>query len=220
MTDSRWAAVDDYFQGLLIPGDPALESARQSSSRAGLPPHQVTPSQGKLLGLLARAMGARRILEIGTLGGESSIWLGRALPSGGRLVTLEIDPDHARVAAENIRASGLQGVVEVRVGPALETLPELRSEDPFDFVFIDADKRLSTEYFRLALELSHPGSVFVVDNVVRDGRVLDAESNDEDVMGVRRLHDFIASEPRVSATAIQTVGSKGWDGFTIALVTG
>jgi predicted O-methyltransferase YrrM len=192
-----------------------------ASTEAGLPAINVAPNQGKLLHLWARMVGARSILEVGTLGGYSTIWLARALPDGGRLISLEADARHAEVARANIARAGLQAVVEVRLGMALDTLPELAAEgrEPFDFVFIDADKPNNAAYFDWALTLSRPGSIIVVDNVVRDGDVIDADSDSSTVQGVRRLLERIAAEPRVSATAIQTVGAKGYDGFAIALVT-
>jgi len=211
-----WAAVDDYVDRVVVGSDPVLDAALAASVAAGLPAIQVSPAQGKLLHLLARAIGARRILEVGTLGGYSTIWLARALPAGGSLVTLELDPRHAAVARENLRHAGLDGVVDIRVGPALDTLGTLAG--PFDLAFIDADKPHNPDYFAAALRLARPGGVIVVDNVVRDGRVVDAASTDPAVQGVRRMNELIAAEPRVSATTIQTVGSKGWDGFTLALV--
>ena len=216
-----WTAVDGYFAGLLSPPDAALDAALEASATAGLPQIQVSANQGKLLHLLARLQGARSILEIGTLGGYSTIWLGRALPKGGRLVTLEAEPKHAEVARSNIARAGLGGIVDVRLGPALDTLPTLAAEKPgpFDLVFIDADKPNIPDYFAWALKLSRPGSLIIVDNVVREGAVIDARSDDASVRGVRKLHELLAAEPRVSATAIQTVGTKGYDGFTIALVT-
>jgi len=221
MTEQQWTAVDHYFADLLIAPDPGLDAALETSAAAGLPAINVSPNQGKLLNLLVRAMGARRILEIGTLGGYSTIWLARALPPNGRLISLEADPRHAEVARANIARAGLAEVVEVRVGVALETLPLLAAEEgePFDFAFIDADKENNTEYFAWALRLSRPGSLIVVDNVVRSGNVIDAASRDPDFRAVRRFNDHLAAEPRVSATAIQTVGSKGYDGFALALVT-
>jgi predicted O-methyltransferase YrrM len=221
MTEEHWTAVDRYLGDLLAPADPVLEAALAASAAAGLPAINVSPVQGKLLHLLARAIGARNVLEIGTLGGYSTIWLARALPDGGRLISLEADARHAEVARANIARAGLQAVVEVRLGMALDTLPELAAEgrEPFDFVFIDADKPNNAAYFDWALKLSRPGSIIVVDNVVRDGDVIDADSDSSTVQGVRRLLERIAAEPRVSATAIQTVGAKGYDGFAIALVT-
>jgi predicted O-methyltransferase YrrM len=221
MTQEQWTAVDRYLTDLLVPPDPALEAALQASAAAGLPPIQVSPTQGKLLHLLARLMGARAILEIGTLGGYSTIWLARALPAGGRLVTLEIDPQRAEIARANFARAGLADVVELRLGKALETLPQLAAEGrgPFDLLFIDADRPNNPEYFAWALKLSRRSSLIIVDNVVRKGAVVDAASADPDVQGVRRLNEMLAAEPRVSATAIQTVGGKGYDGFALALVT-
>lgn len=220
MTQERWTRVDRYVEDALIPADPALAAALAASEAAGLPAIQVTAAQGKLLHLLARSVGARAILEVGTLGGYSTIWLARALEPGGRLVTLEIDPRHAEVARANLARAGVADRVEVRVGRALDLLPRLAEAGgpPFDFTFIDADKPGNADYFGAALALSRRGSLIVVDNVVRDGAVVDAASPDPNVQGVRRLNERIAAEPRVSATAIQTVGSKGYDGFCIALV--
>jgi predicted O-methyltransferase YrrM len=217
----RWTAVDDYITGLLVPPDPALDGALRDSAAAGLPAIQVTPNLGKLLHLLARIQGARRILEIGTLGGYSTIWLARALPSDGRLVTLELEKKHADIAAANLARAGLTGQVEIRLGRALETLPRLQAEGgaPFDLVFIDADKQSNPEYFQWALKLTRPGSVIVIDNVVRNGAVIDAGNTDPAIEGVRRLNQLLAAEPRVSVTEVQTVGSKGYDGFALALVT-
>lgn len=222
MTEERWAAVDGYLNDLLVPPDPALDAALAASAEAGLPPISVTPNQGKLLALLVQIRAARSVLEIGTLGGYSTIWMARALPADGRLITLESDPKHADVARGNIGRAGLDHVVELRLGPALETLPQLAAEaaGPFDFVFVDADKQSNPEYFAWAVQLSRPGSVIVVDNVVRDGAVADVTSADPDVQATRRLHELLAADPRVSATVIQTVGSKGYDGFAIALVGG
>ena len=218
----RWARVDDYMAEAFLAPDPVLERALAASAEAGLPPINVAPNQGKLLHLLARARGARRILEIGTLGGYSTIWLARALPAGGRLITLELDPRHAEVARANIGGAGLSGVVDIRVGPARESLEALVAErvGPFDLTFIDADKPGTAAYFALALELSRPGSLIVVDNVVRDGKVADGDTGDAAVEGIRRFVERAAAEPRVTATAIQTVGVKGYDGFALLLVTG
>ena len=221
MTRETWNAVDDYLTETLAKPDPVLEAALRESAAAGLPPISVTPPQGKFLNLLARIQGARNILEIGTLGGYSAIWLARALPpGGGRLVTLEVDAKHAEVARANLARAGLANVTQVRLGRAIDTLPELERESagPFDLVFIDADKPSNPEYFAWALKLSRRGTVIVIDNVVRSGAVADAGSRDAAVLGVRRLNQMMASEPRVSATAIQTVGSKGYDGFAFALV--
>ena len=221
MTPERWTAVDHYLADLLAPADPALEAALEASTAAGLPAHDVSPSQGKLLHLLARAVGARTILELGTLGGYSTIWLARALPADGRLVTLEADPAYAEVARANIALAAVADLVEVRLGRALDLLAQLAADrdGAFDLIFIDADKRSNPEYLAWALELSRPGSVIVADNVVRGGDVADAGSSDPTVQGVRAFLELLAREPRVSATAIQTVGSKGYDGFALALVT-
>jgi len=222
LSQELWAVVDSYIDGLLIPSDPGLDAALEHSAAAGLPEIAVTPSQGKLLYLLARMQGARRILEIGTLGGYSTIWLARVLPGGGQLVTLEADQKHFEVARENIAGAGLASVVELRLGAALQTLPLLAAEGEgaFDFVFIDADKQNTAEYFDWALRLSRPGAAIVVDNVIRDGAVANAATTDERVKGIRRFNEAVAREKRVSATTIQTVGSKGYDGFTLALVLG
>jgi predicted O-methyltransferase YrrM len=211
-----WSAVDDYWTTKLHDPDDALDTASAASAAEGLPPIAVTAPQGKFLHLLARATGARRILEVGTLGGYSTIWLARALPSDGELVTCEVDPHHAEVAAANVARAGLDKVVDVRVGPARDTLATL--EGPFDFAFVDADKTSSAEYFRECVRLVRPGGVIVVDNVVREGTILDSGSTDGSVMGTWRLADAIASEPGVDATVVQTVGSKGYDGFVMAVV--
>ena len=205
MTEERWTAVDRYLGDLLVSADPALEAALAASAAAGLPAINVSPVQGKLLYLLARAIDARNILEIGTLGGYSTIWLARALPDGGRLISLEADPRHAEIARANIARAGLQAIVEVRVGMALDTLPGLAAErsESFDVVFIDADKPNNVAYFDWALKLARPGSIIVVDNVVRDGEVIEADSDSATVQGVRRLLERLAAEPRVSATAIR-----------------
>jgi len=218
--DERWVAVDRYITETLIGQDAALDAAVQASDAAGLPQIAVAPNQGKLLHMLALIRGARRILEIGTLGGYSTIWLARALPPGGRLITLEADETHARVARANIDRAGLAADVEVRLGPALETLPQLAAEGagPFDLIFIDADKPNIPRYFDWALQLAAPGGLIVVDNVVRDGTIVDAESTDASVQGVRQLNEMLRVNRRVMATTVQTVGVKGYDGFTIALV--
>jgi predicted O-methyltransferase YrrM len=221
MSQETWDAVDDYLTGTLVKQDAALEAALRDSEAAGLPAISVSPPQGKFLNLLARVQGARNILEIGTLGGYSAIWLARALPpGGGRLITLEVDPQHAKVARANLARAGFANLAQVRLGRAIDTLPELEAEGagPFDLVFIDADKPSNPEYFAWALKLSRRGSVIVVDNVVRRGEVANAASDDAAVQGVRRLNAMMAQEPRVSATAIQTVGVKGYDGFAVALV--
>ncbi|HSR94906.1 MAG TPA: O-methyltransferase [Solirubrobacterales bacterium] len=221
MGQERWTAVDEYVSGLLAPHDQVLGAALAAAEAAGLPPIQVSPPQGKLLYMLAKTVGAKRILEFGTLAGYSTIWLGRALPDGGRLITLEADPAYAEVARGNIAVAGLGDVVDLRVGSALETLPALEGEDvgPFDLTFVDADKVHSPEYFAWSLERSRPGSLIVIDNVVRDGTLAEAESDDATIQAQRRLHEMLAAEPRVSATTIQTVGVKGYDGFSVALVT-
>jgi len=217
---ARWTAVDAYLSGRFAPEDAALEGALRAGAAAGLPAINVAPNQGKLLQVLARAIGAQRILEVGTLAGYSAIWLARALPEDGRLVTIEADPAHADVARANLAAAGLAGRVELRVGLALDVLPRLAAEGqgPFDLVFVDADKENIPAYFRWAHRLSRPGALIVVDNVVRDGEVADPNSTDPRVQGVRRFNDLVAAEPRVSASAIQTVGSKGWDGLAVAVV--
>jgi predicted O-methyltransferase YrrM len=221
MSQEQWSAVDQYLGDLLAPSDPALEQALAASAAAGLPAIHVSPTQGKLLSLLVRSLQARQVLEIGTLGGYSAIWLARALPPDGRLITLEAKPLHAEVARKNIERAGLSGVVEIRLGPALSTLSELAAEGlaPFDLVFIDADKPAYVDYLDWALRLTRRGSLIVADNVVRKGAVADPADNDERVVGVRRFLQRLAAEPRVSATAIQTVGGKGYDGFALALVT-
>ena len=220
MTHEQWTAVDSYLAGVLVGSDLVLEEVLRASAEAGLPAINVAPNQGKLLHLLARAQQARSILEVGTLGGYSTIWLARALPEDGTLVTLEIDPAHAEVARANFERAGLADRIELREGRALDALPELaeQGDGPFDLVFIDADKPGNADYFRWAVRLSRPGTMIIVDNVVRAGAVIDADSPDPGVQGVRRMHEYIAAEPRVTATALQTVGTKGYDGFTLALV--
>jgi predicted O-methyltransferase YrrM len=220
MVDERWAAVDNYFGDLMIGEDPVLDAALAASDAAGLPPIAVSPTLGKLLHLLARATGARRILEVGTLGGYSTIWLGRALPAGGRLVSLEAVDKHAEVARSNVAAAGLSEVVDIRVGPALEALPKLAAEQggPFDLIFIDADKENNVAYFDWAIRLARPGSMIIVDNVVRDGKVLDANNPDSRVQGSRQFAELVGAQNRASATTLQMVGVKGWDGFTLAVV--
>jgi predicted O-methyltransferase YrrM len=218
MTDERWSAVDRYITDLVVQPDPVLDAALEASIAAGLPEISVTPGHGKLLYLLAKIRHASRILEIGTLGGYSTIWLARALPPSGRVVTLESNPSHAAVARSNIARAGLTGVVDLRVGLALDVLPALAAEgQKFDLTFIDADKPNIPAYFEWAMKLSNPASLIIVDNVVRDGAVIDETSDDPSVRGVRRLNEILAADKRVSATTIQTVGSKGYDGFTIAL---
>jgi predicted O-methyltransferase YrrM len=212
--------VDDYLTELLVPSDAVLDAAVQAGVDAGMPQIQVSPPQGKLLNLLVQIQGARRILEIGTLAGYSTIWLARALPAGGRLTSLELSPRHAEVARANLRRAGLDSIVEVRVGAAVETLAVLAVErvEPFDFVFIDADKEHNPEYLAGALRLSRPGTVIVVDNVVRDGAVADAATRDPNILGIRRMLEQAAREPRLEATAIQTLGIKGYDGFAVLRV--
>jgi predicted O-methyltransferase YrrM len=221
MFESQWTTVDEYFGSLLLPADDALDGAVAESTAAQLPPISVAPNQGKLLELLARMQGSRRILEIGTLGGYSTIWLARALPSGGSLVTLELVPRHAEVARTNIDRAGLGGSVDIRVGPAAASLQGLIDEgvEPFDFIFIDADKESYPTYFELSLQLSRAGTVMVADNVVRDGEVVNSKSSDERVHGTRAFLELVAANDRVEGTAIQTVGSKGYDGFALLLVT-
>jgi predicted O-methyltransferase YrrM len=220
MAEDQWTEVDRYFSERLIPTDPILESALETSATAGLPAISVSPNQGKLLQMLAQIVGARRILEIGTLGGYSTIWLARGLRPGGRLVTLEVNREHARIAQVNISRAGLKDVVELRIGNALEALPEVAAErgGPFDMIFIDADKQNIPSYFEWALKLSRPGTLIVVDNVVRDGAVIDPDSSDPSVQGVRRFVELLGAESSASGTAIQTVGLKGYDGFAIVLV--
>jgi predicted O-methyltransferase YrrM len=216
MSQKTWTAVDDYLNDRIVRPDDALAAALEASRAAGLPEIAVTASQGKLLNLLAKAMGAQRILEIGTLGGYSAIWLARALPHGGRLISLEYSPKHAEVARANLARAGMAEAAEVRVGPGLALMPSLAG--PFDFFFVDADKEGYPDYFRGCLKLSRPGSVMVFDNVVRDGKIINSASRDSAVRAVRQLYDDIAAEPRVTATSIQTVGAKGYDGFCMVLV--
>jgi predicted O-methyltransferase YrrM len=218
MTSETWTAVDDYLTRLLVPADPALDEAQRAAAEAGLPAISVSPPQGKFLHLLARISGARRILEIGTLAGYSTIWLARALPVGGKLVSLEFDPKHAGVARANIARAGLSDTVDVRVGRAIESLPALEREEPFDFVFIDADKPSTPDYFRWAMKLTRKGGVIVVDNVVRSGGVVDASGKDGDVEGMRRFLAQLADESGASGSVLQTVGAKGYDGFALIVV--
>lgn len=215
-----WSAVDRYIEDSLVGRDPVLDAALHDSDAAGLPAINVSPTQGKFLCLLARSLGAKKILEVGTLAGYSTIWLGRSLPQYGHLITLEIDPKHAAVANANIARAGLAAQVEVRLGPAVEALPQLARENagPFDFVFIDADKPSIPTYFDWAVRLARRGTVIIVDNVVRNGEVINAASSDTGVPGVRKLIEGLSSDPRVDATAIQSVGTKGYDGFLMAIV--
>lgn len=220
MNQEQWTAIDRYFSELLIAPDLVLDAALDASAEAGLPAINVSPAQGKLLMLLAQMCGARRILEIGTLAGYSTIWLARGLPADGRLLTVELDPAHADIACSNLTRAGLNHLVTVRVGSAAEVMPQLIHEqvEPFDLIFLDADKTHMTEYFRWSLELSRVGTVIIADNVVRKGAVVDANSGDATVEGVRRFNEALAAERRVSATAIQTVGTKGYDGFALVRV--
>jgi predicted O-methyltransferase YrrM len=221
MPNDQWSTVDDYITDVLVKPDAALDRALETSDAAGLPAIAVAPGYGKLLHILARLVNARAILEIGTLGGYSSIWMARALQAGGRLITLEFDPKHAELARANIAHAGLGRMVDVRVGPALDALPKLANEGiaPFDLIFIDADKPNTAEYFKWGLRLARVGSLIVVDNVVRNGEVANPATTDTSVQGMRRFMEIAAAERRVIATALQTVGSKGYDGFSIALVT-
>ncbi len=216
MSQKLWTAVDQYVNEQLIGPDAVLDAVREASIDAGLPDIAVAPNQGKLLHLFALMQKATRILEIGTLGGYSAIWLARALPDNGRLITLEADPKHAEVAKANIAHAGFANKVDLRLGKAIDTLPQL--EGTFDLIFIDADKASIPDYFTWALKLSRPGTLIVVDNVIRDGKVIEADSTDPNVQGVRRLNEMLATETRVTATCLQVVGSKGYDGFTMALV--
>lgn len=221
MSEALWSSIDTYIEERLIPQDEALSAAITQSRAAGLPPIAVSAAHGRFLQLLARVIRARRILEVGTLGGYSAIWLARGLPPGGTLVTLEIDRDHAEVARSNIARAGLAASVTVRVGPALESLPALAADgqEPFDLVFIDADKSNNPHYVDWAVRLGRTGTLIVVDNVVREGAILDSASRDDAVRGTRRTYELVGSHPRLAATAIQTVGNKGHDGFLMALVT-
>ncbi len=218
MTPEKWTAVDDYVNRLLIPADAALDAAQRAATDAGLPPISVSAAQGKLLHLLVRISGARRILEVGTLAGYSTIWMARALPPGGRIVSLEFDPKHAEIARANVDRAGLSGAIAIRGGRAIDSLPALAGEAPFDFIFIDADKPSTLEYFEWAVKLSRPGTVIIVDNVVRDGRLVDEPVADDNIAGMRRFLAGLAAETRADGTVIQTVGAKGYDGFAIAVV--
>jgi len=221
MTKDVWEAVDKYFEEMLIPHDSALDDALAAASAENLPAIQVSSVQGKLLHLLARIMGARNILEIGTLGGYSTIWMARALPEGGRIITLEADPKHAEVAQKNFARAGVENKVELRLGKALDTLPKVAADGrgPFDMFFIDANKSNMPEYFEWSLKLARKGSVIIADNVVREGAVLDARSKDADIQGIRRFLEMVGKEKRVSGTALQTVSTKSYDGFALVLVT-
>jgi len=221
MSQEQWAAVDRYFTEQLRLSDPVLEAALQANSAAKLPAIDVTPTQGCFLHLLAKMISARLILEIGTLGGYSTIWLARALPPEGRLLSLEFSPVHAEIAQANIQRAGLSARVEIRVGAALDSLPKIAQQGlaPFDFIFIDADKPNNPHYLEWAVKLSRPGTLIVVDNVVRDGAIADASSSDPSIIGTRQMFEWMSRDPRLSATALQTVGAKGYDGFAIAIVT-
>ncbi|WP_416063399.1 O-methyltransferase [Rhodococcus indonesiensis] len=219
-TADDWAATDSYLAELLVGDDPALTATLEANAAAGLPPIDVAPVQGKLLHLLVRIRGARSILEIGTLGGYSTIWLARAVGDDGRVVTLEYEPRHAEVARANLERAGVGERVDVRVGAALDLLPSLTDEAPFDLVFVDADKENNPHYVRWALRLGRPGTVIVVDNVIRGGSVTNADLDDERVRGAREVLELMRAEPRLDATALQTVGAKGWDGFALAVMTG
>lgn len=212
----RWQAVDDYIAGHLLGADDALAAALANNEKQGLPPIDVSPAQGKMLFLLAQMAGAKHILEVGTLGGYSTIWLARALPKDGQLVTLELDPHHAAVARENLERAGVADKVDIRLGPAVESLAAMAAGDPFDFVFIDADKQSNAHYVAEAMRLGRSGTTIIVDNVVREGGVLEADSADERIIGTRALFDMLAADPRLDATAVQTVGAKKWDGFVLA----
>jgi predicted O-methyltransferase YrrM len=218
MSDPRWDAVDDYIADHLLGEDDVLTSALAHNAANNLPPIDVSATQGKMLMLLAQMAGARRILEIGTLGGYSTIWLARALPDGGRLVTLEVDRKHARVAQENLARAGVANQVEIMVGPAKDSLAAMPAGDPFDFVFIDADKQGNVHYVEEAIRLGRSGTTIIVDNVVREGGVLEADSDDARIIGTRKLFEYVRDHPRLDATAIQTVGAKKWDGFLLARV--
>ena len=220
MAQTLWTSVDNYISENLVHPDQALNDTVQANTSAGLPSIDVAPNQGKLLYLLARIQRATRILEIGTLGGYSTIWLARALPSDGKLITLELDPTHANVAAANIQRAGLASLVDLRIGPALDSLARLHAEkpDPFDLIFLDADKPNNPNYLEWAIKLSRPGTIIIGDNVIRDGEILDPNHTDPRVIGTRTFLDRLGSHPRLDATALQTVGSKGCDGFALALV--
>ncbi|HUA93555.1 MAG TPA: O-methyltransferase [Terracidiphilus sp.] len=215
-----WAAVDQYFADLLVPADVELDAALEANRAAGLPAIDVSPLQGKFLQLLVQMTRPQRVLEIGTLGGYSTIWIARALSDGGRIITLEYNPKHADVARKNLENAGLLDRIDLHVGAALDTLPQLASPDaaPFDLIFIDADKRSNPQYLEWALKLSRPGTMIVVDNVVRDGKVIDAESDDPDIQGTRKMFEIMAAEPRLNATVVQNVGIKGYDGYALAVV--
>jgi predicted O-methyltransferase YrrM len=218
ITDKTWTAVDEYFAGLIAPTDAQLDAAIKANRAAKLPAIDVSRMQGKFLHVLVQMLRPRKVLELGLLGGYSTIWMARALPEGGRIVSLEYEPRHAEIARKNLANARMLDRVEIRVGAALDTLPTLESAAPFDLIFIDADKPNNPAYLQWALKLSRPGTTIIIDNVVRDGRVIDAESSDADVQGTRRMFEMMAAEPRLSATALQNVGAKGYDGFAMAVV--
>jgi predicted O-methyltransferase YrrM len=221
MNQEQWTAMDEFLTSQLLPQDAALDAALEASTQAGLPAINVAPNQGKLLNLLAKLRGARRILEVGTLGGYSTIWLARALPADGRLVSLEVDAAHAQVARANVERAGLSKTVSVVLGPAAQTLDRFvaDSAEPFDMIFLDADKRSYPEYLRLSLQLSRPGTLIVADNVIRRGQIADHASTDPDVIGLHAFFRQLATNPRLDSTAVQTVGVKGWDGFSMTIVS-
>jgi predicted O-methyltransferase YrrM len=221
MNQEQWNAMDEYLASRLLAPDATLDAALEASAAAGLPSINVAPNQGKLLHLLAKLRGARRILEVGTLGGYSTIWLARALPSDGRLISLEVDPDNAAVARANIERAALSGIVSVVIGAAAQTLAKFVTDgvEPFDLIFLDADKKSYPEYLRLSLQLSRPGTLIVGDNVIRRGRIADLASTDPDVIGLHEFFRLLATDPRLDSTAVQTVGSKGWDGFSMSIVS-
>jgi predicted O-methyltransferase YrrM len=221
MNQEQWNAMDNYLASRLLPSDAALDAALAASAAAGLPSINVAPNQGKLLHLLAKLRGARRILEVGTLGGYSTIWLARALPSDGRLVSLEFNPDNAQVARANIARAGLSEVVSIVIGDAAQTLAKLVADgvEPFDMIFLDADKKSYPAYLNFSLQLSRPGTLIMGDNVIRGGRLADLASTDPDVIGLHEFLRLLAENPRLDSTAIQTVGSKGWDGFSMSIVS-
>lgn len=219
---TKWAEVDQYFNSMLLPSDPILEGVLQANANAGMPAIDVAPNQGKFLYLLAKIRGAKKILEIGTLGGYSSIWLARALPEDGQLISLEYEQAFAQVAKENIKKAGLAEKVTILVGPALDTLPTLQEKGltGFDMIFIDADQQNNPHYLQWAIKLCNPGAIILGDNVVRNGEVIDPENGDDRIQGIRQFFDLLAAEPRIEATAIQTMGSKGYDGFALGVVKG